>query len=246
MAPPPAAAMVVPTVNQNPDFEILYWVGCSASHDPRVQKVARAVAQLLQKAQVNFACLGPEERCTGDFARRMGDEFLFQELAMTNIEPLNRHQVRRIVTHCPHCLNSIAQDYPQFEGNYEVIHHSQLLAELIDDGRLKPTPTIADKITYHAPCYLARAQGIVDEPRRLLQSVSGTNPGDDVVEMKRCGKGHGLLWGRRRAHVFRRCAGQTGRSRSDGGDSSPESANRRGVVPVLYDPGNGWTGGAGR
>ncbi|GAB5560027.1 MAG: heterodisulfide reductase-related iron-sulfur binding cluster [Synoicihabitans sp.] len=184
-----AEGLDVPTVNQNPNFDLLYWVGCSASYDPRAQKVARAVAQLLQKAKVNFACLGPEERCTGDFARRMGDEFLFQELAMTNIETLERHSVRRIVTHCPHCLNSIAQDYPQFEGNYEVIHHSQLLAELIEQGRLKPTPTLAGKVTYHDPCYLARAQGIVDEPRRVLQSVAGTRPGDEWVEMKRCGKG---------------------------------------------------------
>lgn len=119
-----ADGLGVPTVKEKPDFEILYWVGCSASYDPRVRKVARAVAQLLQSAGVNFACLGPEERCTGDFARRMGDEFLFQELAQTNVATMKSHGVKRIVTHCPHCLNSLAQDYPQFAGNYEVIHHA--------------------------------------------------------------------------------------------------------------------------
>ena len=181
-----ADGLGVPTVSENPDFDVLYWVGCAASYDPRVRKVARSLAQLMQKAGVNFACLGPEERCTGDFARRMGDEFLFQELAANNVATLRRHAVKRIVTHCPHCLNSLRQDYPQFDGTFEVVHHSVMLADLVKTGRLRPVARLEGAVTYHDPCYLARAQGIVDPPRQLLQQVA---PAGEVVEMKRCGEG---------------------------------------------------------
>ena len=127
-----AEGLDVPTVESNPDFEYLFWVGCAASFDPRAQKVARATAQLLKKGGVNFAVLGKEETCTGDPARRIGDEFLFQERATTNVETLGRRQVRKIVTACPHCHNTLQNEYPQFGGEYEVQHHSTLLAELID------------------------------------------------------------------------------------------------------------------
>jgi Fe-S oxidoreductase/nitrate reductase gamma subunit len=192
----------VPTVQENPDFELLYWVGCAAAYDRRTQKVARAVVQLLHAAQVNFAVLGPEERCSGDFARRMGDEFLFQELASGNIATLDTHQLasaeRRIVTHCPHCLNSLVNDYPQFGGHYDVLHHSQLLAELVEQGRLKISPAVARDVTFHDPCYLARVHNVTEEPRQLIQLAS-TKPG--LLEMKRqrqqtscCGAGGGRMW----------------------------------------------------
>ena len=188
-----ADGLDVPTVADNPDFDVLYWVGCSAAYDRRTMKVARAVAQLLQRAQVNFAVLGPEERCTGESARRMGDEFLFQELAATNIETFTKHNVRKIVTHCPHCLNSLRQDYPQFDGHYEVIHHTQFLGELVAANKLKAAAVMNETVTYHDPCYLARVNGITDAPRTLLP--------DNLKEMPRsgcqtacCGAGGGRMW----------------------------------------------------
>ncbi len=191
----------VPTVGENPDFELLYWVGCAAAYDRRTQKIARAVVQLLARAKVNFAVLGPEERCSGDFVRRMGDEFLFQELAESNIATLDSHGLaspsprRRIITHCPHCLNSLVNDYPQFGGHYEVLHHSQYLAALVEGGKLEVGEKAARQITFHDPCYLARAQNVTAQPRQLVQ-ISG-----NLVEMKRqrqqpscCGAGGGRMW----------------------------------------------------
>jgi len=183
----------VPTVKDNPNFDVLYWVGCSAAYDRRAMKVARAVAQLLQRAEVNFSVLGPEERCTGESARRMGDEFLFQELAMTNIETFTRHDVKKIITHCPHCLNSLRQDYPQFDGHYEVTHHTQFLGELVSSGKLKAGAVMNEKVTYHDPCYLARVNDITESPRTLLP--------ENLEEMPRhgcqtacCGAGGGRMW----------------------------------------------------
>ncbi|MFP6648446.1 MAG: (Fe-S)-binding protein, partial [Pirellulaceae bacterium] len=191
----------VPTADENPDFELLYWVGCAAAYDRRTQKIARAVVELLARAEVNFAVLGPEERCSGDFARRMGDEFLFQELATGNIATLDSHGLaslsprRQIITHCPHCLNSLVNDYPQFGGHYEVLHHSQYLAALIDEGKLEVSERAARQITFHDPCYLARAHNVTEEPRQLVQ-ITG-----NLVEMKRrrqqtscCGAGGGRMW----------------------------------------------------
>jgi Fe-S oxidoreductase/nitrate reductase gamma subunit len=191
----------VPTVGENPDFELLYWVGCAAAYDRRTQKIARAVVQLLASAEVNFAVLGSEERCSGDFVRRMGDEFLFQELAAGNIATLDSHGLaspsprRQIITHCPHCLNSLVNDYPQFGGHYEVLHHSQYLAALVERGKLEVRESVAREITFHDPCYLARAQNITEEPRQLVQ-ITG-----NLVEMKRrrqqtscCGAGGGRMW----------------------------------------------------
>ena len=131
-----AAGLDVPLAKDHANFDVLYWVGCAAAYDRRVQKIARSMVRLLQAAGVNFAVLGPEERCTGESARRMGDELLFQTLAEQNVATLGRHGVCRIVAHCPHCLNSLRNDYPQAGGRYEVIHHSQLLEELVRDGRL--------------------------------------------------------------------------------------------------------------
>ncbi len=199
-----AEGLDVPTVKTNPGFDVLYWIGCAAAYDRRIQKVARSVVKLLKLANVNFAVLGPEERCTGESARRMGDEFVFQDLARQNIETLCRHQVKKIVTHCPHCFNSLKNDYPQFGGEYEVVHHSQFLAELVNNGRLpiEPNAESIKKTTYHDPCYLARVNSVVEPPRQLIQlSMSGSVSPRDIIEMPRngkqtacCGAGGGRMW----------------------------------------------------
>ena len=177
--------------------EYLYWVGCSTALNSRNRKTARALVQLLQKAGVDFAILGNEEHCTGDPARRMGNEYLFQTLARRNIELLVSRQVKKIVTTCPHCFNSFKNEYPQFGAAFEVIHHSQLLAQLIEEGRLKPPGGLAGKITYHDPCYLGRYNDTYDEPRAVISAL----PGADMVEMERhrensfcCGAGGGMMW----------------------------------------------------
>jgi len=200
-----AEGLHVPLAKDHPKFEVLYWVGCAGSYDRRAQRVARAVAKLLIKAGVDFAILGPEEQCTGESARRLGDEFLFQELAQANIATLARYQARKLITHCPHCLNSLLQDYPQFGGCYEVLHHSQFLQQLLAEGRLRVSdddPPLGP-FTYHDPCYLARVNGIHQAPREVLSFASsgagGSTP--DLREMPRhrertscCGAGGGRMW----------------------------------------------------
>ena len=207
-----AEGLNVPLVSEVEDFEIVYWVGCAAAYDRRIQKVARAVVQLLQAAEVKFVVLGPEERCTGESARRMGDEFLFQELAANNIATLSKYPIKKIVTHCPHCLNSFKHDYPQFyeefgagdDFHFEAVHHTQYLSELLAAGRLViPENAGGDNadaalLTYHDPCYLARVNGITESPRELIQL---TLPEESVVELARCGEntaccgaGGGRMW----------------------------------------------------
>jgi len=193
-----ADGMDIPTLaDDGHDAEYLFWVGCAGSFDERNRKVSQAFARLMQKAGVKFAILGPEEKCTGDPARRIGNEYLFQTLAKENVATLNRHGVKKIVTACPHCFNTLKNEYPQFGGNYEVIHHSQLLDELLTAGRLKPSKPVAAKVTHHDSCYLGRYNDIYDEPRRVLQAL----PQVQTVEMSRCrdkgfccGAGGARMW----------------------------------------------------
>ncbi|OUC09107.1 [Fe-S]-binding protein, partial [Litorilinea aerophila] len=192
-----AEGLNVPTIDENPEPEILWWVGCAPAYDPRARETARALAQVLQAAGVNFAVLGEQESCTGDAARRAGNEYLFYEMALANIETLNAVQPKRIVTTCPHCLHTLGKEYPQYGGHYEVIHHTQLLSELAAAGKIQVQANgSTDTITFHDPCYLGRHNGIVAPPRQVLQEL-----GLQMVEMPRhgahsfcCGAGGAQMW----------------------------------------------------
>jgi Fe-S oxidoreductase len=180
--------------------EILFWVGCSGSFDQRAQRITRAFAAILDKLGIRYAILGKEEMCTGDPARRAGNEFLFQMMAYQNIQVLNNYEIKKIVTACPHCFNIIRNEYPVLGGNYEVMHHSSFLQQLIDEGRLKLKEDGAfkgKKITYHDSCYLGRANDIYEAPRRVLEALDA-----DLVEMKRC-RSKGLCCGAGGAQMFK-------------------------------------------
>ncbi len=177
--------------------DVLYWVGCAASFDDRNKKVAQSFARLLQKAGVKFAILGPEEKCTGDPARRLGDEFRAQMMIKANVETLNRYAVKKIVTACPHCFNTLKNEYPDFGGNYQVVHHSVFLDELIKGGKLTPTKEVQEFLTFHDACYLGRYNKVYDEPRDVLMHL----PGVKSVEMRMCrdkgfccGAGGARMW----------------------------------------------------
>jgi len=183
---------------ENP--EILFWVGCSGSYDQRAQKITRAFASILTKIGIRFAILGKEETCTGDPARRAGNEFMFQMMAYQNIQVLNNYKISKIVTACPHCFNILKNEYPVLGGNYEVIHHTTFLQQLLDNGsiRLKEEGTYkGKKITYHDSCYLGRANSIYEAPRKVLEALDA-----ELVEMKRC-KSKGLCCGAGGAQMFK-------------------------------------------
>ena len=180
--------------------EILFWVGCAGSFDARAQKVTKAFTKILNQVGMEFAILGQEESCTGDPARRAGNEFVFQMTALQNIEVMNMYGVEKIVTTCPHCFNTLKNEYPDLGGNYEVIHHTTLLQELIDAGRIKMTEGgtfKGKKITYHDSCYLGRLNGVYEAPRKVLEELDS-----DLVELKRC-RTNGLCCGAGGAQMFK-------------------------------------------
>jgi Fe-S oxidoreductase len=192
-----AEGLSVPTIEQNPEPEILWWVGCAPATDSRAQKTARAFAQILNAAGVSYAVLGQNEQCTGDSARRAGREDIFFGLASANVEILNEVQPKRIVTTCPHCLHTIKNEYPAFGGNYEVIHHSQFINELVGAGKISlEVSSDQYKVTFHDPCYLGRHNGIFEAPRDALQAAGAL-----TIEMPRngsksfcCGAGGAQMW----------------------------------------------------
>ncbi|HEY9535535.1 MAG TPA: (Fe-S)-binding protein [Mucilaginibacter sp.] len=200
----PDSEIKVPTMAQltaeGKEPEILFWVGCAGSFDERAQKITRDICRILHYVGISYAVLGTEESCTGDPAKRAGNEFLFQMQAMTNIKVLNAYNVKKIVTGCPHCFNIIKNEYPGLGGSYEVIHHSQLIQQLIDEGRLKAEGGESFKgkrITYHDPCYLGRGNDVYEAPRRALEILD-----TELVEMKRC-RSNGLCCGAGGAQMFK-------------------------------------------
>lgn len=179
--------------------DILFWVGCSGSFDDRAKKITKAIVKILNHCDVKFGVLGAEESCTGDPAKRAGNEFTFQMQAMMNIQVLDGYEVKKIVTGCPHCFNTLRNEYPELGGKYEVIHHTQLIQELINTGKLtiEGGPYKGKKITFHDPCYLGRANDVYEAPRELIEKLDA-----ELVEMKRC-KTNGLCCGAGGAQMFK-------------------------------------------
>lgn len=190
----------VPLISQHPGAMVLYWVGCAASYDERAKKIARATVRLLQHADVDFAILGSEERCTGDPARRAGNEYLFQLQAQANVQTLKEHQVEKktIITTCPHCFNTLLNEYPQFDGHFDVIHHTDFLLGLVAERKLVPQKPVDATVAYHDSCYLGRYNDIYDSPRKLLEAI----PGLELREVKDWNRERGLCCGAGGAQMF--------------------------------------------
>ena len=195
-----ADGLDVPLAADHPDAEVLYWVGCAASFDDAAKKVARSVALLLKEAGVDFAILGTEETCTGDPARRGGNEYLFQMLAEQNVETLNKHGVdkKQVITACPHCFNTLANEYPDFGGHYDVVHHSSFLQGLLVAGLLEPSQPVKATVAYHDSCYLGRYNDVYESPRQVLESIEGL----ELVEVEYWTKAQGLCCGAGGAQMF--------------------------------------------
>ena len=195
--------MNVPTMAefmaQGKQPEILFWVGCAGSFDDRAKKITKAFVKILNNANVDFAVLGTEESCSGDPAKRAGNEFLFQMQAMTNIEVMNAYEVKKIVTTCPHCFNTLKNEYPELGGNYQVMHHTEFLESLLSDGRLTIEGGFYEgkRITFHDPCYLGRSNKVYEAPRELIRKLEV-----EMIEMKRC-KSNGLCCGAGGAQMFK-------------------------------------------
>lgn len=186
-------------LSEGKEPEVLFWVGCAGSFDDRAKKITRAFVKILNHINVNFAVLGTEESCTGDPAKRAGNEFAFQMAAATNIQVLNAYNIKNIVTTCPHCFNTLKNEYPDLGGNYKVQHHSEFLQELIDNGRLKIEGKAfrGKRITFHDPCYLGRGNSVYEAPRNLIKKLDA-----ELVEMRRC-KAQALCCGAGGAQMFK-------------------------------------------
>jgi Fe-S oxidoreductase len=192
-----ARGLDVPVMADRGEVDVLWWVGCAGAYDERNQKISKALVRIFNAAGLDYAILGQEETCNGDPARRLGDEYTFQMMAQQNVETLRQYKFKRIVTACPHCFNTLANEYPHFGGSWQVVHHSQIIRQLIRDGDLKLTRSVDDTITFHDSCYLGRCNNIYDAPRDVLASI----PGVSLVEMPRareqglcCGGGGGGMW----------------------------------------------------
>jgi len=195
--------LLVPTMAemmaQGKQPDVLFWVGCAGSFDDRAKKITKAFVKILNSANVSFAVLGTEESCTGDPAKRAGNEFLFQMQALTNIEVMNAYEVKRIVTACPHCFNTLKNEYPELGGNYEILHHTEFIKSLLNEGKLtiEGGQFKGKRITFHDPCYLGRANNIYEAPRELIQKLDA-----ELVEMKRS-RANGLCCGAGGAQMFK-------------------------------------------
>ena len=189
----------LPTLSEKKEVDVLYWVGCAGSYDPRNQGIARDLVKILSNANIDFAILGKEETCTGDSARRLGEEYLFETLAKQNVETMNKYKFNTVITACPHCFQVISKEYKDFGGNYNVVHHSTYIQQLIDEEKIKVAPKIDGTITYHDACYLGRYNDVYEAPRSIIESL--LDEGGEIVEMKDnksgslcCGAGGGNMW----------------------------------------------------